>query len=87
MKPLAHPMPASAAINQHQTAKPAPIVVFRERAEAKCLLIANGYQDLQSAVDELWATAERDGLVKTFGADAVQWILSDAFGRWRLANE
>jgi hypothetical protein len=78
---------ASRKIDHHESAKPAPIVVFRERAEAKCLLIANGYQDLQSAVDELWAAAERDGLVKTFGADEVQWILSEALGRWRLANE
>ena len=70
-------------IDHNQTA-PAAIDLLRERAEAKCLLIANGYQDLQSAVDELWAAAERDGLVKTFGADEVQWILSEAFGRWRI---
>jgi hypothetical protein len=68
----------------HQTTKPSPIVVFRERAEAKCLLIQNGYQDLQSAVDELWAAAERDGLVKTFGADEVQRVLAESFGRWSV---
>ncbi len=78
-------MTAAAAINQHQAAKPSPIVVFRERAEAKVLLIANGYQDLQSAVDDLWAAAERDGLVKSFGADAIQGMLSEAF-RWRLSD-
>jgi len=61
--------------------KPDPLDVLRARAEAKVLLIANGYQDLQSAVDELWAAAERDGLVKKFGADSVQWILSEAFAR------
>jgi hypothetical protein len=74
-------------IDQHNQTKPAAIDVFRARAEAKYLLIANGYQDLQSAVDELWAAAERDGLVDKFGVDAIQWILSEAFGRRRLANE
>jgi hypothetical protein len=72
----------STARNIDQSAKADPLEVFRERAEAKCLLIQNGYQDLQSAVDELWAAAERDGLVDKFGADSVQWILSEAFARW-----
>jgi hypothetical protein len=78
--------PAAAIDEVEQTTRPDSLVVLRERAEAKCLLIANGYQDLQSAVDELWAAAERDGLVKTFGADAIQWILGEAFGRWRLSD-
>ena len=68
-------------IDRH--AKASPIDVLRARAEAKCLLIANGYQDLQDAVDELWAAAERDGLVKKFGADDVQSILSESFARGR----
>jgi hypothetical protein len=65
--------------------KPPANLVFRERAEAKVLLIANGYQDLQSAVDELWFAAERDGLVDKFGADAVQWHLSKAFRAMEVA--
>jgi hypothetical protein len=77
-------MTAAAAISQHQSAKPAPLDVLRARAEAKVLLIQNGYQDLQGAVDELWAAAERDGLVKTFGADDVQRVLAESFARWRL---
>jgi hypothetical protein len=72
-------MTASAAVKQSASA----IEIFRERAEAKVVLIANGYQDLQSAVDELWAAAERDGLVKTFGADEVQLVLSACFARWQ----
>jgi len=75
-------MTAAAAIDR-QSAKADPLVVFRERADAKCLLIANGYQDLQSAVDELWAAAERAGLVDELGADEVQRILSESFARWR----
>jgi hypothetical protein len=80
-------MSIAAAAIEHHDAKPAPIDVLRARAEAKVLLIANGYQDLQDAVDELWAAAERDGLVKMFGADEVQWILAEAFGRWRLRDD
>jgi hypothetical protein len=78
-------MTAAAAIDRHQAAKASPLEIFRERAEARAVLVANGYLDLQIAVDELWAAAERAGLVKTFGADEVQWILSEAFGRWEVA--
>jgi hypothetical protein len=78
---------ASRKIDHSPSARPAPLDVLRERAEAKAVLIANGYLDLQSAVDELWEAAERAGLVKTLGADEVQRILSESFGRWRLANE
>ena len=74
---------AAAAINC-QSASADPLVVFRERCEARAVLVANGYIELQTAVDELWAAAERDGLVKKFGADEVQWILSEAFGRWSV---
>src|SRR5258706_13258381 len=79
-------MTAAAAIDNRESAKPAPIDVFRARAEAKVLLIQNGYQELQSAVDELWAAAERAGLVDELGADAVQWVLSERFGRWEVAG-
>jgi hypothetical protein len=75
-------------LDQTSSAKapPARLDVLRERAEAKVLLIQNGYQDFQSAVDELWEAAERDGLVKEFGADEVQWVLGETFGRWRLSG-
>jgi hypothetical protein len=76
---------ASRKIDHSQSAK--ALIVLRERAGAKAVLIANGYLDLQSAVDELWAAAERAGLVKTFGADEIQQILSEAFGRWRLSDD
>jgi hypothetical protein len=72
----------SRTIDHHQTATSA-LQIFRERAEARATLVANGYLDLQSAVDELWAAAERAGLVKTFGADEVQRVLSESFARWR----
>jgi hypothetical protein len=72
-------MTAAAAI-KHQSAS--PLDVFRERCEARCLLVSNGFMDLQTAVDELQEAAVRQGLVKTHGQDEIQWILSEAFGRW-----
>jgi hypothetical protein len=79
-------MPAAAAIDR-QSAKLDPMIVFLARCEARASLTAAGLYTLQESVDTLWAAAEYDGLVDKFGADAVQWILSDAFGRWRLAHE
>jgi hypothetical protein len=77
-------MNSTARKTDHESTKPDPMLVFLARAEARASLTAAGLYSLQESVDTLWAAAERDGLVKTFGADAVQWILSDAFGRWRM---
>jgi hypothetical protein len=77
-------MTAAAAINQHQTAMPAPIEIFRERCEARVLLCANGLMTLQDAVDTLQAAAEAQGLVARYGQDEIQQILSEAFGRWSV---
>ena len=79
-------MTAAAAINHRQSAK--LFEIFRERAEARATLVANGLMTLIEAVDTLQAAAERDGLVAQYGQDEIQQILSEAFGRrWRLANE
>jgi hypothetical protein len=75
-------MTAAAAID-HQTAKAAPVDVFRERCEARVLLCANGLMTLQDAVDGLQAAAEAQGLVRRYGQDEIQQILSEAFARWR----
>ncbi len=76
-------MTAAAAIDHHQSAKPDPLVVFRERAEARCLLVHNGLMDLQDAVDGLQESAATQGLLKEFGQDAIQQILSESFARWQ----
>jgi hypothetical protein len=76
-------IPAAAAIKQHQTAKPSPIEIFRERAEARAVLVANGYLDLQTAVDELQESAAAQGFLKQFGQDRIQEILAESFARWR----
>jgi hypothetical protein len=52
---------------------------FRARAEARALLWEAGEISLHDAVDELWRAAERDGLVKEFGADDVQAFLAEIF--------
>ena len=73
-------MTAAAAIN-HQTANASPIEIFRERCEARAMLVANGLMPLIEAVDGLQAAAERAGLVDELGQDAVQKIMAESFGR------
>jgi hypothetical protein len=87
-------MTGAAAIDRHQSEEhvprlPAasPLEIFRERCEARCLLIHNGLMDWHTAIDELQESAVAQGLVATHGQDSVQEIMADSFGRWRLANE
>jgi hypothetical protein len=56
-----------------------PVTALVARAEARALLWEAGELTLHDAVDELWASAVRDGLVAKLGADAVQGLLADAF--------
>jgi hypothetical protein len=53
--------------------------VFRERCEARAVLVEACLFDLQDAVDGLQADAERTGLVDKLGQDAVQKMLANAF--------
>jgi len=76
-------MPAAAAIDS-QNVKASPLEIFRERAEARCLLVHNGLMDLQTAVDGLQESAVAQGLVATHGQDAVQQILAESFARWSV---
>jgi hypothetical protein len=80
MKPLTHPFGEDAAAVD---TKPDPLVVFRERCEARVLLCANGLMTLQDAVDGLQESAAAQGLLKEFGQDEIQRILSESFARWR----
>ena len=75
---------ASRKIDHHQAKPAAAIEVFRERAEARAVLVANGLMPLQDAVDGLQEAAAAQGLVARHGQDEIQWILSEAFARWRL---
>jgi hypothetical protein len=77
-------MTAAAAIDQHQSATPDPLVVFLARCEARAHLVAAGLHSLQDSVDTLQADAEAQGLVAKYGQDSIQEVLAEAFGRWRL---
>ena len=74
--------PAAAAINE--SAKADALEVFRARCEARAVLVANGLMELQTAVDGLQEAAAAQGLLKRYGQDEIQWILSEAFGRWSV---
>jgi hypothetical protein len=73
-------MTAALAERAAPAAKPSALEVWIARAEARALLWQAGEFDLHQAVDELQAAAERDGLVTLLGQDAVQEIISKAFG-------
>jgi hypothetical protein len=77
-------MTAAAAIDRHQTAKASPIEIFRERCEARAVLVSNGLMPLIEAVDGMQEVAVSQRLVATHGQDAVQQIMAESFGRWRL---
>ena len=74
---------AAQTIDHNESAKASALEIFRERCEARATLCANGYLDLQTAVDQLQESAAAQGLLKQFRQDAVQQILSEAFARWR----
>ena len=56
---------------------------FVARAEARAYLWAIGEYELAQAVDVLQHDAQRDGLIKRIGRDAIQAILSGAFQTYR----
>ena len=60
-------------------AKPSLVETFTARCEARARLWRCLEFDLHEAVDELQASAVRDGLVAKLGQDRVQLILRDAF--------
>jgi hypothetical protein len=60
-----------------------PADVFRSRAEARALLYAAGELTLHESVDALQVSAVTTGLVDEIGQDAVQGIMTEAFGRLR----
>jgi hypothetical protein len=66
----------------HRAAPATALEIFRERCEARCLLVCNGLMDLQTAVDGLQEAAVSQRLVATHGQDAIQQILSESFARW-----
>jgi hypothetical protein len=78
-------MSAAAPINP--SAKASPLEVFRERAEARSLLVANGFMPLQDALDGLQEAAAAQGLLKRYGQTEIQEILVESFARWHVLAE
>ena len=74
---------AARKIDQDEERRPSAIAIFCERAEARATLVANGLMDLQAAVDGMQELAASSGLVRDYGQDELQRILSQAFARWR----
>jgi hypothetical protein len=62
-----------------------PLDCFCARADARAFLWAIGEYEIAEAVDVLQHNAERDGLVKRIGRDAVQAILAGAFQQYQDA--
>ena len=74
----------TSAARRFAVARPIPAEdVFELRAWARAYLWSIGEYDLHEAVDVLWHSAVRDGLVNKLGADEIQRRLADAFGRVR----
>jgi hypothetical protein len=71
-------------IDHHQSAKPAALDVFRERCEARAILIHNGLMEWHSAIDELQESAVAQGLVARYGQDSIQQIMAESFARWSM---
>jgi hypothetical protein len=63
--------------------KPESTASFKERCEARAYLWAACEFDLHQAVDKLQHDAVASGLVAEIGQDAVQAIMTEAFGRVR----
>jgi hypothetical protein len=64
-----------------------PLDCLVERAEARALLWAQGLiETIPAAVDVLQHDAERDGLIKRIGQDAVQTILAYALWPYHEAS-
>lgn len=64
-----------------QASPPNLITVFKERCEARAIMVAEGMLGLQDAVDSLQVIALKQGLIQYHGQDAIQRIMSDAFKR------
>ncbi len=57
------------------------LAIFRERCDARALMVAEGMLDLLDAVDQLQQAAVDQELVNHFGQDEIQQVMSDAFKR------
>jgi hypothetical protein len=73
---------AARKIDHHESAKASAIEIFRERAEARAMLVSSGLMPLQDAVDGLQESAVAQGLLQRYGQDEIQQIMAESFARW-----
>jgi hypothetical protein len=64
-------------------AKVDALAAFRLRCEVRAWLVVEGELDLQTAVDELQASAVKSSIIDVIGQDAVQAIMATAFAKVR----
>jgi hypothetical protein len=55
------------------------IAVFRARAEVRAILVETGELARITAIDDVHALAQREGLYQEIGTDAVQAIMAEVF--------
>jgi hypothetical protein len=70
---------SKAAIRTTIQPQPSPRDVLELRAWARAYLYSIGEFSLHEAVDILQRDAQRDGVVRLIGQNAVQQIIADAF--------
>jgi hypothetical protein len=61
--------------------------VFRDRCEARAILVAACEMDFHEAIDGLQAAASEYGLIRKLGQDAVQAMMAEAFAKVPRAGE
>jgi hypothetical protein len=61
--------------------------VFRDRCEARAILVAACEMDFHEAIDGLQAAAYQYGLIRKLGQDAVQAMMAEAFAKVPRAGE
>jgi hypothetical protein len=80
----AHQLAGAAAKRRHAAAaKVDALAAFRLRCEVRAWLVVEGELDLQTAVDELQASAVKSSIIDVIGQDAVQAIMATAFAKVR----
>jgi len=69
----------AAALKHGRAARPSPLAIFELRCWAAAYLVWTGYRDFHTAIDELQADAEAQGLIAKYGQDKIQQVIAAGF--------